>query len=59
MERHTVLISQADNDLVNKYKEKYGYSSKAASVHIILEFVRENEHALNGFFQRKAGNHGN
>ena len=50
-----IHMEKANKDLVEKYKEVYGYKTLEGTLGTIFEFVKENEFALNEFFEKKLG----
>jgi len=50
-----VHMSKQDRDLIDKYKEVYGYRTLEGTLGTMFDFIRENEFALNEFFKKKTG----
>ena len=50
-----IHMEKRNKNLVEKYKELYGYRTLEGTLGTIFEFVCENEFALNEFFKKKTG----
>ena len=47
-----VHMQKRNRDLIDKYKEVYGFRTVEGTLGVMFDFIRENEFAMNEFFKK-------